>query len=106
MNLLPLDSVLKNTTRMTLIKNTFDYYLSVQFEDGNFPTPLTSPYPLQPDVLGNKRICMHSHNILVQWCHGAPGFMPLLTLGYKVFNDQVSQSLFLFYSFVSSQSVI
>jgi len=72
---LDIPEILSNTTAMSLIKNTLDFYLSLQFPNGNFPTPLQSPYPTEPDVL-------------VQWCHGAPGFMPLLTKASMIFNEK------------------
>lgn len=50
------------------IKPTLDWLLSQQFPSGNFPSSLNSSN-------GDK---------LVQWCHGAPGFVPLCILAYQV----------------------
>nr|XP_004924851.2 glutathione S-transferase LANCL1 isoform X1 [Bombyx mori] len=54
------------------IKPTLDWLLSQQFPSGNFPSSLNSSN-------GDK---------LVQWCHGAPGFVPLCILAYQVFEDE------------------
>eukprot|EP01124_Arcella_intermedia_P011524 TRINITY_DN1791_c0_g1_i4.p1 TRINITY_DN1791_c0_g1~~TRINITY_DN1791_c0_g1_i4.p1 ORF type:complete len:543 (-),score=96.58 TRINITY_DN1791_c0_g1_i4:30-1658(-) len=72
---LQMPELLANETAAYHIKMTLDYYLTIQYPDGNFPTPLDPPYPDQPDEL-------------VQWCHGAPGFMPVLTLGYLAFGKE------------------
>eukprot|EP01090_Pellita_catalonica_P005836 TRINITY_DN16057_c0_g1_i1.p1 TRINITY_DN16057_c0_g1~~TRINITY_DN16057_c0_g1_i1.p1 ORF type:complete len:466 (-),score=43.48 TRINITY_DN16057_c0_g1_i1:35-1432(-) len=72
--LLDIPEIMANATSRGLLKNTLDFLLTLQFPDGNFPTPLQPPYPGKPDVL-------------VQWCHGAPGFMPVLTKAWAVFND-------------------
>jgi lantibiotic modifying enzyme len=71
---LDIPEITSNQTALTLLKNTIDYYVSIQLPDGNFPTPTQAPFPTEPDVL-------------VQWCHGAPGFMPVLTKAYYLFND-------------------
>jgi len=73
--LLDIPELVANETVARYLKNTLDYYLTLQLPDGNFPTPQVPPYPPEPDVL-------------VQWCHGAPGFMPVLTLGYKLFGNE------------------
>jgi lantibiotic modifying enzyme len=72
--LLDIPEILSNQTAVSYIKNTLNFYLTIQYPDGNFPTPLIPPYPTEPDVL-------------VQWCHGAPGFMPILTKAYYVLGD-------------------
>eukprot|EP01124_Arcella_intermedia_P011529 TRINITY_DN1791_c0_g2_i1.p1 TRINITY_DN1791_c0_g2~~TRINITY_DN1791_c0_g2_i1.p1 ORF type:complete len:227 (-),score=44.99 TRINITY_DN1791_c0_g2_i1:31-711(-) len=72
---LQMPQLLANETASQYIKATLDYFLTIQLPDGNFPTPLVPPYPDQPDQL-------------VQWCHGAPSFMPVLTLGYLVYGDE------------------
>ena len=51
-----------------LVQPTLDYLLSLQFHSGNFPSSLESG--------GRDR--------LVQWCHGAPGFVHLLGLAHQV----------------------
>jgi hypothetical protein len=60
-----LPELFENTTISIYIKSTIDYFLTIQFPSGNFPTPLHSPYPTLPDIL-------------VQWCHGSPAFVPVL----------------------------
>jgi len=72
--LLDIPEILANITAARYIRNTLDYYLTLQLPNGNFPTPQIPPYPTEPDIL-------------VQWCHGAPGFMAVLTKGYLVFAD-------------------
>jgi len=71
---LDIPEITSNQTALAYLKNTLDYYVSIQLPDGNFPTPTKPPFPTEP-------------NVLVQWCHGAPGFMPVLTKGYYLFND-------------------
>ncbi|XP_047988051.1 lanC-like protein 2 [Leguminivora glycinivorella] len=53
------------------IKPTLDWLLNQKFPSGNFPSSLKSA----------------SGDRLVQWCHGAPGFVPLLILAYQIFGD-------------------
>ncbi|XP_063378086.1 lanC-like protein 2 isoform X1 [Cydia fagiglandana] len=55
----------------TLIKPTLDWLITQKFPSGNFPSSLKSA----------------SGDRLVQWCHGAPGFVPLLILAYQIFGD-------------------
>uniref|UniRef100_A0A6B2L942 Squalene cyclase C-terminal domain-containing protein n=1 Tax=Arcella intermedia TaxID=1963864 RepID=A0A6B2L942_9EUKA len=73
--LMQIPQIMANETATSYIKNTLDYYLTIQMPDGNFPTPVQSPYPDQADQL-------------VQWCHGGPGFIPVLTLGYLAFGNE------------------
>ena len=54
--------------RIEVIKSTIDKLLSLQLPSGNFPSSLES--------------C--SRDKLVQWCHGAPGFVHMLEMAYKV----------------------
>ncbi|GBP30665.1 LanC-like protein 2 [Eumeta japonica] len=54
------------------IKPTLDWLLDQQFASKNFPSSLGST----------------SGDRLVQWCHGAPGFVPLCLLAYEVFRDR------------------
>ena len=59
------------------IKNTLDRMLSIQFPSGNFPSSSHS-----------------KSNLLIHWCHGAPGFVYMLHEAYKVFkDDKFKQSL-------------
>lgn len=69
-----LPELFQNATVSQYIKNTLDFFLTIQFPSGNFPTPLHPPFPSVPDVL-------------VQWCHGGPGFVPVLAEGYLRFKD-------------------
>lgn len=54
------------------IVDTLDYLLSIQLPNGNFPIKLS----------GRKE------GILVHWCHGSPGIIPMLYQAYKVYGDQ------------------
>ena len=51
-----------------LVQPTLDYLLSLQFRSGNFPSSLESD----------------GRDKLVQWCHGAPGFVHVLSLAHQV----------------------
>ncbi|XP_063531099.1 lanC-like protein 2 isoform X1 [Cydia strobilella] len=55
----------------TLIKPTLDWLINQKFPSGNFPSSLKS-------ATGDR---------LVQWCHGAPGFVPMLILAHQIFGD-------------------
>ncbi|XP_041977180.1 lanC-like protein 2 isoform X1 [Aricia agestis] len=55
-----------------LIRPTIDWLTTQRFEGGNFSSSL-----------GSK-----SGDRLVQWCHGAPGFVPLYISAYQVFEDK------------------
>lgn len=55
----------------TLIKPTLDFMLTQRFESGNTASSV-----------GRER------DLLVHWCHGAPGVVAMYTQGYKVFNDE------------------
>ena len=61
---LHIPSVLQNETMMQHVWKTMDWLGNLQLPSGNFPTPRIPPYPLESDVL-------------VQWCHGSPGFIAL-----------------------------
>ncbi|XP_068629686.1 lanC-like protein 2 isoform X2 [Battus philenor] len=56
----------------TLIKPTLDWLADKQFSSGNFPSSLGSS----------------SGDRLVQWCHGAPGFIPLFLLAHQIFKEE------------------
>ncbi|XP_019851239.1 PREDICTED: lanC-like protein 2 [Amphimedon queenslandica] len=60
------------SSHIDAIKSTIDKLLTLQFSTGNFPSSLES--------------C--SNDKLVQWCHGAPGFVHMLGMAYKVFHDE------------------
>ncbi|CAF4772574.1 unnamed protein product [Pieris macdunnoughi] len=53
------------------IKPSIDWLLGCRLSSGNFPSSLRSSS-------GDK---------LVQWCHGAPGFVPLCIAAYQAFED-------------------
>lgn len=55
----------------TLVKPTLDFMLTQRFKSGNTSSSV-----------GRER------DLLVHWCHGAPGVVAMYTQGYKVFNDQ------------------
>ncbi len=50
------------------VKPTIDYVLSMQYPSKNIPSSVNS----------------NSYDILVQWCHGAPGAIHMTTLAYQV----------------------
>ncbi|RZF38543.1 hypothetical protein LSTR_LSTR006138 [Laodelphax striatellus] len=53
-------------------KPSINYLLSFQYPSGNFPSSI-----------GSK-----SSDRLVQWCHGAPGVVQLMSKAYEVFGDE------------------
>ncbi|KAL1137779.1 hypothetical protein AAG570_009475 [Ranatra chinensis] len=55
----------------SLIKPTIDWLINFRYSSGNFFSSVGS-----------------ESDRLVQWCHGAPGFVHLLTLASQVFKDQ------------------
>ena len=56
-----------------MIRATVDYLLSLQLPSGNFPSSLESV----------------SKDRLVQWCHGAPGFVHVFALAHRVSKTSV-----------------
>uniref|UniRef100_A0A0V0GDH2 Putative lanthionine synthetase c-like protein 1 n=1 Tax=Triatoma dimidiata TaxID=72491 RepID=A0A0V0GDH2_TRIDM len=54
----------------SLIKPTLDWLVSMRFKSGNFPSSETN-----------------DRDRLVQWCHGAPGFVHLFTLASEVYEN-------------------
>ncbi|XP_075237551.1 lanC-like protein 2 [Lycorma delicatula] len=69
--LLQAKDVLMESELETLIAPTIDHLLELQFRSGNFPSSL-----------GNDK------DRLVQWCHGAPGFVQLLSKAYQVYGKE------------------
>lgn len=63
-------NVVTDAERKNLIQPTLDNLLECRFSSGNLPSSLGS-----------------DSDRLVQWCHGAPGFVNLLSLAYKEFGD-------------------
>ncbi|XP_013186554.2 glutathione S-transferase LANCL1 [Amyelois transitella] len=57
--------------KKSFIKPTIDWLLTHRFPSGNFPSSLGSS----------------ARDRLVQWCHGATGFVPLCLLAYQIFED-------------------
>ncbi|KAL0893873.1 hypothetical protein ABMA27_013978 [Loxostege sticticalis] len=55
----------------SFVKPTLDWLLNQRYSSGNFQSSLESS----------------SSDRLVQWCHGAPGFVPLCILAHQVFED-------------------
>ncbi|XP_021181235.3 lanC-like protein 2 [Helicoverpa armigera] len=55
----------------SFIKPAIDWLLSQRYPSGNFPSSMGS----------------NSGDKLVQWCHGAPGFVPLCILAAQIFED-------------------
>ncbi|XP_028132678.1 glutathione S-transferase LANCL1 isoform X1 [Diabrotica virgifera virgifera] len=53
-----------------VVKPTIDYLLTQRFPSGNFPSSIG-----------------RDSDKYVQWCHGSPGFVHLLTTAYKIFQD-------------------
>lgn len=70
-----LPEMFQNRTVVRYIRNTLDYFLTLQYSSGNFPTPLRAPYPTIPDIL-------------IQWCHGGPAFIPVMGEAYLRFRDE------------------
>ncbi len=64
-----LPEVFNNVTVSNYIRATLDYFLTIQYPSGNFPTPMKPPFPTVPDIL-------------VQWDHGGPAFVPILGEAY------------------------
>lgn len=70
-----LPEVFNNVTVSNYIRATLDYFLTIQYPSGNFPTPMKPPFPTVPDIL-------------VQWDHGGPAFVPILGEAYLRFGDE------------------
>lgn len=61
-----------------LIKATLDYYLTLQDSNGNFPCALDEVGP------GKTRA---DSEMLVHWCHGAPGAVYMLAKAYLHYKE-------------------
>ncbi|CAG9862428.1 unnamed protein product [Phyllotreta striolata] len=68
--LLQARSYIAETDLNNVIRPTIEYLLTQRFPSGNFPSSI-----------GREA------DKYMQWCHGAPGFVYLLTTAYKVFQD-------------------
>jgi hypothetical protein len=69
--LLDCENILNEKNLLNLIIKSIDKLIEFQFEDGNFPSSYNN-----------------NNNKLIQWCHGAPGVIPLLIKIYKITNDK------------------
>ncbi|CAH2306137.1 glutathione S-transferase LANCL1 [Pelobates cultripes] len=56
---------------LTFVRPSLDYFSHLKFQTGNYPP-----------CIGDHR------DLLVHWCHGAPGVIYMLIRAYKVFGDQ------------------
>ncbi|XP_026746767.1 lanC-like protein 2 isoform X1 [Trichoplusia ni] len=56
----------------SFIKPAIDWLLSQRYHSGNFPSSMGS-------TSGDK---------LIQWCHGAPGYVPLCLLAAQIFEEE------------------
>ncbi|XP_050664445.1 lanC-like protein 2 isoform X4 [Leptidea sinapis] len=63
---------IKSNELRLFVKPSIDWLLSLRFSSGNFPSSLGSS----------------SGDRLVQWCHGAPGLVPLCITAYKIFKEE------------------
>ncbi|XP_045491937.1 lanC-like protein 2 [Colias croceus] len=70
--LLQARSYIKLSELRSFIKPAIDWLISRRFSSGNFPSSVGSS----------------SGDRLVQWCHGAPGFVPLCIAAYQTFEDE------------------
>ncbi|XP_053625832.1 lanC-like protein 2 isoform X3 [Plodia interpunctella] len=60
------------TAEKKVVKTAIDWLLTQRFPSGNFPSSLSS----------------NARDRLVQWCHGAPGFIPLCLLAHQIYDDE------------------
>lgn len=58
------------------IKQSVDFFVSLQDKDGNFPTAL-------------EDITTRREKRLIHWCHGAPGALLLLIKSYLLFKEDI-----------------
>merc|ERR1719242_45159 len=74
--------LMTNQTYHDAIMNTLDWFVEIQLADGNIPTYTN-------DVIGKKCANVYGadNDARVQWCHGAPGFIDVLSLGAVVFDS-------------------
>eukprot|EP01060_Flectonema_neradi_P033298 TRINITY_DN5551_c0_g1_i1.p1 TRINITY_DN5551_c0_g1~~TRINITY_DN5551_c0_g1_i1.p1 ORF type:complete len:481 (+),score=81.17 TRINITY_DN5551_c0_g1_i1:450-1892(+) len=61
-----------------IIKNTINYYISLQLSDWNIPTNLAG---------GCGAVYGTDADARVQWCHGAPGFITIFLEAAQLFNN-------------------
>jgi len=65
-----------STKYYSALKNTMDFYCSIQLEDGNMPTNTQG---------GCESHYGNDSDARVQWCHGAPGFINVFLEGSLLF---------------------
>jgi hypothetical protein len=74
-----LAALFTNPKYYNALKNTMDFFVSIQLEDGNIPTDVqgtcAGDYGTDPDAR-------------VQWCHGAPGFQSIFVLSAIHFSSR------------------
>eukprot|EP01130_Rhizamoeba_saxonica_P018766 TRINITY_DN9520_c0_g1_i1.p1 TRINITY_DN9520_c0_g1~~TRINITY_DN9520_c0_g1_i1.p1 ORF type:complete len:463 (+),score=104.62 TRINITY_DN9520_c0_g1_i1:148-1389(+) len=71
-HLLEVEEITSNPTYRKQLSDTLDTLMTLQLEDGNFPSTPGRGLP----------------KILVQWCHGAPGYMTVMMKGWEVFGNE------------------
>jgi lantibiotic modifying enzyme len=69
----------ENPEAEQLIKNSIDFYITLQDNLGNFPCALDEVGP------GRQR---EENDLLVHWCHGAPGAIYMLAKAYLHYKDK------------------
>jgi len=69
------DPSIWSAQQLDILQDVFRTILDCQLESGNFPTRMPKYLPLIRD------------SDLIQWCHGAPGVVPLMYRASKVFPD-------------------
>ena len=65
------------------LKNTIDFYASIQLQDGNMPTNIAD---------GCESHYGNDNDARVQWCHGAPGFINIFLESSILFKKYDSTS--------------
>ncbi|CAL8102070.1 unnamed protein product [Orchesella dallaii] len=68
----------ENQEAAATIKATIDFYHTLQDPTGNFPCAMDETGPQS----------RHSDEMLVHWCHGAPGAIYLFAKAYQVYGEQ------------------
>ncbi|XKL65757.1 hypothetical protein PGB90_009177 [Kerria lacca] len=66
------ENFLSESDTINLVKPTIDYVLNMQYPSKNIPSSVNS----------------NSYDILVQWCHGAPGAVHMISLAYELFGEE------------------
>ncbi|XP_021965389.1 lanC-like protein 3 homolog [Folsomia candida] len=69
----------ENSDAETVVKATLDFYLTLQDSSGNFPCAM--------DEIGPRKK-RGDADMLVHWCHGAPGVVYLLAKAYLHYKDK------------------